>query len=187
MRIISGKYKGKPITFVKSTITRPLKDSVKENIFNIISHSNLFDIEIKNANILDAYSGVGSFGLECVSRGSGKITFIERDRKAIGILKENIIALSALNSTNVVTEDITEFINKKIITKFKIIFLDPPFIDDSFHNVLKLIYEKKIYQKNHMIIIHRENKLKEKFDDYFRPMVVKKYGRSKIVFGKFQF
>ena len=50
MRIISGKFKGKSIDFIKSTTTRPLKDSVKENIFNILLHSNLFNIEIEKSN-----------------------------------------------------------------------------------------------------------------------------------------
>ena len=53
MRIISGKLKGKTISFLKSSITRPLKDSVKENIFNIIIHSNLLNVNIRNSKILD--------------------------------------------------------------------------------------------------------------------------------------
>ena len=68
MRIISGKLKGKSLNFLKSSITRPLKDSVKENIFNILKHSNLINLKIDRANILDLYSGIGSFGLECISR-----------------------------------------------------------------------------------------------------------------------
>ena len=187
MRIISGTLKGKNILFLKTLNTRPLKDSVKENIFNVLNHSNLVDIEVSNANVLDMYSGIGSFGLECISRGSAKITFVEKDKKAVEILKENIVSLSALDNTTVVTEDISKFINKKIITKFEIIFLDPPFIDDSFHKILKIIFEKKIFNKKHIVIIHREDKKKEKFDDYFKTFIVKKYGRSKIIFGKFLF
>ena len=67
MRIISGKFKGKSINFLKNSITRPLKDSVKENIFNILAHSPEIKIKIENSNVLDLYSGVGSFGLECIS------------------------------------------------------------------------------------------------------------------------
>ena len=84
MRIISGKLKGKTISFLKSLTTRPLKDSVKESIFNIITHSNLININLKNSNILDLYSGIGSFGLECVSRGAEKITFVEKDKNVVG-------------------------------------------------------------------------------------------------------
>ena len=61
MRIISGNLRGKNIFFLKSLTTRPLKDSVKENIFNILTHSNLLNVNIKNANILDLYLGIGSF------------------------------------------------------------------------------------------------------------------------------
>ena len=78
MRIISGKLKGKAIAFIKSSTTRPLKDSVKESIFNIIAHSNLLNINLKKSNILDLYSGIGSFGLECISRGANKIIFVEK-------------------------------------------------------------------------------------------------------------
>ena len=59
MRIISGKLKGKPISFLKSSTTRPLKDSVKENIFNILTHSNLLNITVEKSNILDLYAGSG--------------------------------------------------------------------------------------------------------------------------------
>ena len=68
MRIIAGRLKGKTIIFLKSLNTRPLKDSVKENIFNIISHSNLIDFKLNNSKILDLYSGIGSFGLEAIKR-----------------------------------------------------------------------------------------------------------------------
>ena len=64
------KIKRKKIEFLKLSSTRPLKDSVKENIFNIIIHSLKINIEINNANVLDLYSGVGSFGIECLSRGA---------------------------------------------------------------------------------------------------------------------
>ena len=72
MRIISGVLKGKTINFLKNATTRPLKDSVRENIFNIIKHSNLIKTKIENSNILDLYSGIGSFGIESLSRNAKK-------------------------------------------------------------------------------------------------------------------
>ena len=77
MRIISGDFKGKKILQPKDKLTRPLKDLTKESIFNIINHSNLININLKNSNILDLFSGVGSFGLECLSRGALSVTFFE--------------------------------------------------------------------------------------------------------------
>ena len=68
MRVISGSLKGKKIIHLQSSNTRPLKDLVKESIFNIILHSNLFSISLKNSRVFDLYSGIGSFGIECISR-----------------------------------------------------------------------------------------------------------------------
>ena len=90
MRIISGILKGKKIDFLRNSNTRPLKDSVKESIFNILKHSNEIKVDIEGANILDLYSGIGSFGLECISRGAKKVTFVEKDKKALYILQKNL-------------------------------------------------------------------------------------------------
>ena len=80
MRIITGFLKGKKINFINSPITRPLRDLVKENIFNVILHSNLINVDLLNSKILDLYSGVGSFGIECISRGAKNITFVEKNK-----------------------------------------------------------------------------------------------------------
>ena len=69
MRIISGTFRGKKIIEPKDIKTRPLKDLTKESIFNILHHTNKFIINLKNSNVLDLFSGVGSFGIECLSRG----------------------------------------------------------------------------------------------------------------------
>ena len=85
MRVISGVLKGRSINFLKNKNTRPLKDSVKESVFNILKHSNLVKTKIQNSNVLDLYSGIGSFGIECISRGAKKCIFVEN----YSIAKEN--------------------------------------------------------------------------------------------------
>ena len=77
MRIIGGAFKGKKIFEPTDISTRPLKDLTKESIFNIIIHSNKIETNLSNSNILDLFSGVGSFGLECLSRGASFVTFVE--------------------------------------------------------------------------------------------------------------
>ena len=68
MRIISGNFKGKKILEPRDSKTRPLKDLTKESIFNIIKHSNKFSIDLDKSEILDLFSGTGSFGIECLLR-----------------------------------------------------------------------------------------------------------------------
>ena len=102
MRIISGVFKGRSIEFLKNSNTRPLKDSVRENIFNLLKHSNRIEIDIENSNVLDVYCGIGSFGIECLSRGAQQVTFIDQDFKASSILKQNLIKLSLLNKSKII-------------------------------------------------------------------------------------
>ena len=112
MRIISGKYKGRNLNFVSSKITRPLKDSVRENIFNILMHSNKLNIRIEGSDILDLYSGIGSFGIECISRGANKVTFIEQEKSAYKILEKNLENLKVLQDSKVINNKIENVINR---------------------------------------------------------------------------
>ncbi len=185
MRIISGKFKGKLIFFTKSSTTRPLKDSVKENIFNIITHSNLINVNLNKSKILDLYSGIGSFGLECLSRGANETVFIERNRSITKILSKNLINLSLENKATIFNEEIISFLKKKTLNKFDIFFLDPPFKNNIFLDDLRLIKNKKIYKRNHLVVIHRERKTFDNFNDILNPLIIKEYGRSKIIFGEF--
>ena len=185
MRIISGKLKGKSLNFLKNSTTRPLKDSVKENIFNILKHSNLINLKIDKANILDLYSGIGSFGLECISRGAKKVTFIEQDKNAFAVLKENVLKLSIIKDTKIINDKIENFLNSTLQEKYDILFFDPPFSDLEFIKSLKNISQKKIYKKDHLVIIHRELNANEEFDEFLDVLLFREYGRSKIFFGTF--
>ena len=88
MRIIGGKLKNKKLHFPENLKTRPLKDSVRESIFNILSHSNNVDIDIKNSEVLDLYAGTGSFGLECISGDASEVIFVENEQDALINLKK---------------------------------------------------------------------------------------------------
>ena len=185
MRIISGKLKGKSINFLKNSITRPLKDSVKENIFNILKHSNLIDLKIEKATILDLYSGIGSFGIECLSRGAKKVTFIERDKNALAILEKNLLRFSIMESAIIINDKIENSLNSNVLEKYSILFCDPPFADQEFIKNLKIINEKKIYKKNHLVIIHREHNTNENLEEFLNVLITREYGRSRIIFGTF--
>ena len=91
MRIISGLFRGKKILTPKDIYTRPLKDLTKESIFNILIHSDKYLINLKNSLILDLFSGVGSFGIECLSRGVKKVFFVENYIGVLPILKKKLV------------------------------------------------------------------------------------------------
>mgnify|MGYP001178933915 CR=1 FL=1 len=184
MRIISGLLKGRSLNFIKSSITRPLKDSVRENIFNIIEHFYAVDIKIKDSIVLDLYSGTGSFGLECISREAKKVIFVEQDKDALHILNKNLIQFSVLKKSIIINNNIENYL-KSCKNKFNIFFFDPPFKDKEFIKYLITIKKKKIYKKNHIIIIHREKKANDNLENYIHALKIKQYGRSKIIIGIF--
>ncbi len=186
MRIIGGSLKGQSIDYVKNFNTRPLRDSVKESVFNIIKHSNLIKINLEKSSILDLYSGIGSFGIECISRGAKNVTFVEKNKDAFDILKKNLINLSVLKKTKLFNNFAEDILAKLEKIKYNIFFLDPPFKDKSFYKNLDFIKKNKMYKKKNIIILHRERKSKESYDNYFNITKTKKYGRSKIIFGFFQ-
>ena len=77
MRIISGNFKNKKLLLPSDNYTRPLKDLVKESIFNIIEHSKLIKFKIENCEVLDLFSGSGSFGLNVFLEEQKKFYFVK--------------------------------------------------------------------------------------------------------------
>ena len=160
MRIIGGIYRGKKITLPEDKKTRPLKDIVKESIFNLIEHSNKFKIEIKNSLVLDLFAGSGSFGLECISRGAKKVVFIENYSKILNILKRNINSINATKNTNIIEKNCFDYLleNNQFQKKFNLIFLDPPYKEERINVLIDKIKENEFLKDEGIIIIHRHKK-----------------------------
>ena len=183
MRIISGDFKGKKIIEPKDIKTRPLKDLVKESIFNIIHHSNKFLINLKDSIVLDLFSGVGSFGIECLSRGAKNVVFVENYKVVLEVLKQNLVNLKSIKNYEIIEKDIyKESIFLKLDKKFDIIFLDPPYKDKYLENILTNIAKKKTLSKNGIIIVHRHKSEEDVFPKNYKIVEEKKYGISNIMF-----
>ncbi|MDA9769014.1 16S rRNA (guanine(966)-N(2))-methyltransferase RsmD [Candidatus Pelagibacter sp.] len=186
MRIISGSFKGKKILEPKDRSTRPLKDLTKESIFNIILHSNKFNTEVSNSNVLDLFSGVGSFGLECLSRGASFTTFVENYKEVLPVLKKNIFNMSYQNISSIIEKNIFDKLNfNNFDKKFDIIFMDPPYKEKNLLPLLTEINRSNILNKNGIIIIHRHKSENDELPSKFNIVEQKVYGISKIIFGNF--
>ncbi len=183
MRVIAGFFKGKKILEPKDINTRPLKDLTKESIFNIIKHSNKFEINLEKSNILDLFSGVGSFGIECLSRGAKSVVFVENYNGVLPILKKNLISLKSVENYQIIESDLNRInIFSNLNKRFNIIFLDPPYKNKNLENLLNDIYKSKILLKKSVVIIHRHKNEKDDFPKQYKIIDEKKYGISKIIF-----
>ena len=183
MRIISGTFRGKKILEPKDIKTRPLKDLTKESIFNILNHSNKFKIDLENSNILDLFSGVGSFGIECLSRGAKYVVFAEKYNGVLPVLKKNLQSLKSVENYEILEKNIYD-INflKSLDKKFDIVFMDPPYRDKDINLLLDNINYQKILNENGILIIHRHKDEKDLIPNKLKIIEEKKYGLSKIIF-----
>ena len=111
MRIISGRFKGKKLLLPKDKNTRPLKDLVKESIFNLLEHSKKMNVNLKNSTILDLFSGSGSFGIECLSRDSKHVCFFENYLKAVKVLEKNLILFKDEKKFQIFKDNCFEYFN----------------------------------------------------------------------------
>ena len=186
MRIISGSNKGKKLILPKDKTTRPLKDIAKESVFNILVHAKYINFHLKDSKVLDLFSGIGSFGLECISRGSKFVFFLENYSPVLEILRINIANLKYENKSKVINIDAFK-INKntfKIDQKFQIIFCDPPYKEKKIELLIKKIIEMDILEKDGIIIIHRKKGDLDNYPKKFKVIDTKSYGLSTFIFGK---
>jgi len=124
MRIITGKYRSRIIKMPKCADVRPTKDRVREALFGIIGEF------VCGATVLDAFAGSGAFGIEALSRGAEHIAFIDKDKRCIDIIKENLKTLNInRNEVSVIKMDAFKAFDylEQRKEKFNIVLLDPPY------------------------------------------------------------
>ncbi len=149
MRIISGIYGGRRYKGKIPEGVRPTLDQARESIFNILT--GLTDTE--DAVIADICAGTGALGLEALSRGGKHITFVEKSRKVIDMIRK------ITEEFNVPKEDF-EIINadalkfcKQTEKKFDIIFSDPPYKAGFTNEMLQIISERNILSTNGIMVL----------------------------------
>ena len=187
MRIISGLNKGKRLIMPKDKTTRPLKDMAKESVFNILTHAKYVNFHLKDSKVLDLFSGIGSFGLECISRGSKFVFFLENYPPVLEILKKNISNLKYDRKSKIIDIDAFKINNNtfKEDQKFQIIFCDPPYKEKKIELLIKNSIKMNILEKNGIIIIHRKKGDLDTYPNKFKLIDTKSYGLSTFVFGRF--
>lgn len=179
MRIITGIARGRRLASPAGENTRPTSDRVKESLFNIIQS------QTSGAKVLDLFAGTGSLGLEALSRGAGHCIFIEKDKAAYKILRQNIEGIEfdeISESYNQEAANALKIFSKRGL-KFDIIFLDPPYGKGMVENSISEISRLGLGEKGCLIVSESDlvDILPEKVDNFFRKRV-EKYGRTIISF-----
>ena len=145
MRVISGLARGRRLKELQGMETRPTTDKVKESLFNVIQ----FDIE--GRNILDLFAGTGQLGIEALSRGATRCTFLDQRRDAVNLIKENLKTCGLAEQAHVMQGDSIAYLNS-CREKFDVIFLDPPYQLDLLERSIELITKFDILREHGIIV-----------------------------------
>jgi 16S rRNA (guanine(966)-N(2))-methyltransferase RsmD len=147
MRIITGTARGTRLETLEGDATRPTAERVKEALFSMIQ----FDIE--GRSVLDLFAGSGQLGLEALSRGAEKATFIDRSTDAVNIIKRNAQKTRLYNRCVITGSDWASFIRGTAgRERYGIIFIDPPYADNLTGEVLLRLAEADLIADHAMII-----------------------------------
>ena len=132
MRVITGSARGRRLGELKGQETRPTTGKVKEGIFSAIQ------FELEDARVLDLFAGTGQMGIEALSRGARSCVFIDRRADAAKLVRDNLAVCGLTERAQVVCGDAMAYLAAQR-TRFDLIFLDPPYADDSLERALTRI------------------------------------------------
>ena len=117
MRIIAGSHRGRRIAAPRGRTTRPTSDRVRENAFNLIG-------PVDGAEVIDLFAGSGALGLEALSRGATRATFVESDRGACRVVNSNLDSLGLPGTVR--CQDVARALAQEPGT-FDLVLCDPPY------------------------------------------------------------
>ena len=163
MRIVGGKYRHRLISFPDDAEhTRPTKDRVREAIFSALG-------DISGYRVLDLYAGSGAMGLEALSRGASKATFVDVSPLAIKTIKDNIVSLKIPESEYEIIKNkdlqAIELFKEKGL-KFDLVILDPPYEQGEYEKVVNLLFDNNLLSDKAIIVMEANRKITLENIDY---------------------
>lgn len=132
MRVITGSARGRKLVTLEGEEVRPTTDKVKESLFNIIQ----FDVE--GSLFLDLFAGSGQIGIEALSRGARGAVFVDKSKKSLDVVRENLKNTKFEKLASVVLSDSISFLKTRN-EKYDIAFLDPPYATGLLQSALEQI------------------------------------------------
>lgn len=177
MRIIAGEHKKRKLYSPRIHSLRPTSDRFRENIFNILTGY------FENANILDLFAGVGTLGLEALSRGAKEVTFVDDSLQALQYLRRNTDFCR--NQVHIIPSKVETAI-KTLYKKnrfFDVIFVDPPYDQGLINPTLEQLDEFPVMSPSCIIVVQhsKREEIRNAWQN-FSIFDMRKYGDTFITF-----
>lgn len=155
MRVIAGSQKGRRLIPPRGSGVRPTADRVKEALFSILGERTI------GARFLDLYAGTGAIGIEALSRGATRATFVEPDQASLRVLRANLDRCGMATFADVRPRTVEAFLRRprQPDSVYDIIFADPPYHEDSGLKLLPSLDRAAIMTRDSIVILEHFNKV----------------------------
>lgn len=182
MRIIAGKHKGRRIELGKDTsgIIRPTSDFAREAIFNILTHGKFGHNghSFIDKQVLDVYCGTGALGLEALSRGAAKVTFIDQAREALATVRHNAEKMKEGEAVEYILADASKLGKAK--KSYSLAFIDPPYFSKLIAPTLTGLHKGGWLDEDALIVVEHDQKETIEVPEPFSVVDERRYGRATI-------
>lgn len=174
MRIIAGTLGSRKIETLKSDLSRPTSAKIRAAIFDHLGSN------FSNGTMLDVFAGTGAMSFEALSRGFDKSVLLEKDRRAMEIIKTNVSNLKLNDNVELIQGDSYHALSK-ITERFDLVFIDPPYKYEKIEEILQQVISLELLEEKGYCIIETDHRyaLKSEYGSLIRYRE-KEYGNTKI-------
>ena len=171
IRIIGGRFRGRRIDVEDRDGLRPTPDRLRETLFNWLGH------DVSGADCLDLFAGSGAVGIEALSRGADKVTFVEADTAAMNTLSQNLARLGCMDQVELRKTDAVRFL-RRADRRWDIVFLDPPFQSHLLEPLLKWFSTGQNLGEGALVYVEHETTAPPAFPTNLQPLKRSRVGAS---------
>lgn len=176
VRVIAGEAKGRKLLTLDDRGLRPSGDKLKGALFSSLGP------QVIDAVVLDLYAGSGALGIEALSRGAKRCTFVESDQKAARVIEQNLVNTGLSDRAEVVIADVASFAAGPVSKAVDVVVMDPPYAVGPPVDVLGSLVEKGHLRAGSVVVV--EVSAKQTVDPIpgFELTKMKKYGGSALIY-----
>ena len=159
MRVISGKYRSRPLRSLRGMDIRPTSDRLRETLFNVLTAGNAAALE--GSTWLDLFAGTGAVGIEALSRGAKEVYFVESSSAAAETIRNNLQSLGILNGSKVLQDELPRAFwrMERAHVAADVVFIDPPYrMKDAYSSTLRALADSSLIWAMSVVIAEHERK-----------------------------
>jgi len=183
VRIVAGRFKGKPLAAPPGNATRPTSDRARQAVFNVLEHA-AWSPGLEELRVIDLFAGSGALGLEALSRGAAFCLFVETDEAARGAIRDNIEALGLFGATRIHRRDAADLGPRPASTgaAFDLAFLDPPYDRGLGERALATLARDGWLAPGAVVMFERGSDEPDSEPEGYERLDARDYGAARVLF-----